>query len=65
MKKQLRVLITGIGTVAAQGFVKGVRQQDEFDVFLVSTDAREDNAGRYFTDAFYKVPRGDSPEYVS
>ena len=65
MKKQLRVLITGIGTVAAQGFVKGVRQQEEFDVFLVSTDAREDNAGRYFTDAFYKVPRGDSPEYVS
>ncbi len=65
MKQNMRVLITGIGTVAAQGFVKGVRQQDEFKVYLVSTDAREDNAGRYFTDAFYKVPRGDDPAYVA
>src|SRR3989344_3947507 len=65
MKKQIRVLVTGIGTVAAQGFIKGVRQQDEFDLYLVSTDAREDNAGRYFTDTFYKVPRGDDPNYVA
>lgn len=65
MKKQIKVLVTGIGTVAAQGFIKGVRQQDEFDLYLVSTDAREDNAGRYFTDKFYKVPRGDNPNYVT
>lgn len=58
------VLITGAGTVTCQSVIKGLRGQDEIDVTIVTVDAAGNVAGRYFSDAFYQVPRADDPDFV-
>lgn len=58
MRKSFSVLITGVGSTTALSVIKGLRKQNEFDVFIVGTDINEkDNiAGSYFCDKFFKVP---------
>ena len=58
MKKSLNVLITGVGSTTALSVIKGLRQQNEFNVFIVGTDIneKEDIAGSKFCDKFFKVP---------
>jgi len=58
MKKNIRVLVTGIGSTTALSVIKGLKKQKEFDVFIVGTDINEKNniAGSNFCDKFFKVP---------
>jgi len=58
------VLITGAGTVTCQSVIKGLRCQDEIDVTIVTVDASDQVAGRYFSDHFYRVPKAEDPQFV-
>jgi carbamoyl-phosphate synthase large subunit len=63
-QRSATVLITGAGTVTCQSVIKGLRTQEEIDVTLVTVDASNQVAGRYFSDYFYCVPRAGDPEFV-
>jgi len=56
--KKINVLITGVGSTTALSVIKGLKKQNEFDVFIVGTDINEkyDIAGSKFCDKFFKVP---------
>ncbi len=41
-----------------------MRTQDELDVTIITVDAADQVAGRYFSDHFYRVPRANDPEFV-
>ena len=58
MKRSLRVLITGVGSTTAICVIKGLKKQQEYDVYIVGTDTNEKTsiAGSNFCDSFYKVP---------
>ena len=58
MKRKFRVLITGVGSTTAISVIKGLKKQNEFDVFIIGADINEkDNiAGSKFCDKFFKVP---------
>lgn len=58
MRKSFRVLITGVGSTTALSVIKGLRKQKEFKVFIIGTDInkKDDIAGSYFCDKFFKVP---------
>lgn len=64
MKHRPTVVITGAGTVTCQSVVKALRMQDELPVEIVTVDMLQDAAGRYFSDAFYRVPAAKDPNYV-
>jgi carbamoyl-phosphate synthase large subunit len=63
-KRQIRVLITGSGTVTCQSFIKGLRQQSELDAYVVTTDPNPESAGRYFSNAFYTIPMAKDPQFL-
>lgn len=63
-RRQIRVLITGSGTVTCQSFIKGLRQQDELDAYIVTTDMNPESAGRYFSNAFYTVPAAKDEKFI-
>jgi carbamoyl-phosphate synthase large subunit len=66
--KSLRVLITGVGSTTSLSVIKGLRKQQEYDVFIVGTDTNVDDniAGSAFCDLFFQVPSaGHSGEYVA
>ncbi len=58
------VVITGSGTVTCQSVIKALRMQDEIPVEIVTVDAADQVAGRYFSDHFYKVPSASDPSFV-
>lgn len=62
---KFNILITSSGTVTAQGAIKGLRQQSEFEYRLITTDMDEFNAGKYFGDGFYKVPAAGHADYIT
>ncbi|AIJ04931.1 hypothetical protein JH146_0080 [Methanocaldococcus bathoardescens] len=57
-RKSFRVLITGVGSTTAISVIKGLRMQNEYDVFIVGVDINDkDNiAGSKFCDKFFKIP---------
>ncbi|MDO8555689.1 MAG: ATP-grasp domain-containing protein [Nanoarchaeota archaeon] len=58
------LLITSSGSVTAQGVIKGLKQQQEFEYRVIMADMNEKNAGRYFGDQFYKVPSAKEANYI-
>lgn len=64
MKSRPTVVITGSGTVTCQSVIKALRSQNELPVEIVTVDMVDDAAGRYFSDAFYRVPGAKDPNFV-
>ena len=64
--KQYRILLTSLGTTAAVGAIKALRNTDNANVFIVGTDInpRERIAGSSFCDKFVRIPRFDDARYV-
>lgn len=62
----LTVLITGVGSTTGISVLKGLRQQDRFNVRVIGTDINPSNiiAGSSFCDAFYSVPNALDPKYI-
>ena len=63
--KKYNVLITTSGSVTAQGVIKGLRKQNEFDCRLITTDIIENTPGKHISDKFYLLPNEKSDEYIS
>ena len=68
MEKQIKVLITSVGSTPAIAAIKALKKQKEFDVSIIGTDINEKTniAGSNFCDRFYKVPYAvDEKNYMS
>ena len=63
-QKRITILITGAGTATTISVIKGARQQKEFNVSIVSCDKSDNVAGRYMSDAFYKIPSAQDPAFL-
>ncbi|AVH64255.1 carbamoyl phosphate synthase-like protein [Nostoc sp. 'Peltigera membranacea cyanobiont' N6] len=63
----INVLITGMGSTTAISVVKGLRQQKEIKLRIIGVDINNKNeiAGSYFCDAFYRVPWAIDSNYIS
>jgi len=57
-KRNVRVLITGVGSTTAVSAIKGLRKQGTFNTFVVGADLNDGNniAGAAFCDNFYRIP---------
>ena len=62
-KKNIRVLVTGVGAIIGQGLIKSLRMLD--DVYIVGLDLNPKAFGRHCCDSFYCKPDAaeDSPIY--
>lgn len=62
----LCVMVSGAGAPGIRGTVYSLRKnRDGRQVRLVGIDMDPDAIGRRMTDAFYRVPSGDSPDYLN
>jgi carbamoyl-phosphate synthase large subunit len=63
----INVLITGMGSTTAISVVKSLRQQKEIKVRIIGVDINNKNeiAGSYFCDIFYRVPWATNSNYIS
>jgi len=61
---EINVLITGAGTATCQSVIKGLRSQNELKVRVITTDTNPGNAGRFFSDSFYKVPLAAQDDFI-
>jgi carbamoyl-phosphate synthase large subunit len=59
------ILRTGAGTATTLSVIKGVRQQKEFAVRVITCDRSDNVSGRYMSDAFYKIPSAEDPKFLS
>jgi len=55
-----RVLLTAVGCPGGPSVARALREE----FYVVGTDMDCRASGRYFVDAFYLVPAGDSPGYI-
>lgn len=63
--QRVTVLISGAGTATCQSIIKALRSQDDYAVRIVTMDMNPGNAGRYFSDAFHRVPPANDPAFIS
>ncbi|MFC1804506.1 ATP-grasp domain-containing protein [Candidatus Omnitrophota bacterium] len=63
--KRLNVLVTGAGTVTAGNVIKALNDAGGFRVISTDINKREFVAYAYFSDKFYRVPRGDDKRYIA
>ena len=56
--KRVNILVSAVGSTTAISVIKGLRGQDEYEVFIVGTDINDGHtiAGAQFCDKFFKVP---------
>ena len=58
------VLITAAGNVFMPGTTACIKNNGEREIRLIGADMNDDKTILEMADAYYPVPRGDSPEYV-
>lgn len=58
-----RILVTAVGGTLAPLNIRLLKRSRCSDVWVLGVDSRADAAGRYFADAFARVPPGDDPAY--
>jgi carbamoyl-phosphate synthase large subunit len=64
MKKHITILITGAGTTTTISVIKGIRQQKEFSIRLITCDRNDNVSGRYMSDKFYKIPSAEDAAFI-
>jgi carbamoyl-phosphate synthase large subunit len=68
MKKKVNVLLTGVGSTTAISVIKGLKKQNEYEIFIVGIDIFDENdiAGSKFCNKFFMVPPATNEiEYIS
>ncbi len=61
----LRILVTGAGAPGIAGTLYSLRNNpDTKEVIVVGVDAKEEVAGKYLCDKFYKVPYADELNFI-
>ncbi len=68
MKKKVNVLLTGVGSTTAISVIKGLKKQNEYEIFIVGIDIFDENdiAGSKFCNKFFMVPPAvNETEYIS
>ncbi len=61
----IKVLITGGGAPGIAGTIFALRSFFGKEVKIVVADARDDVPGKYMSDAFYTIPKANSPMFLS
>jgi carbamoyl-phosphate synthase large subunit len=64
MKRHVTILITGAGTTTAVSVIKGIQQQKEFSIRLVTCDRNDNVSGRYMSDRFYTIPSAEDAAFL-
>lgn len=64
MKKDITILLTGIGGPGAPGMIKCYKNNGERNVRIIGVDMNENAAGKGLVDAFYTVPKAKSPDFI-
>lgn len=63
--RKVNVLITGGGAPGIVGTIHALLfNEDKRPIRIVTVDAREDVVGRYFSDAFYKIPKTNDDRFI-
>lgn len=62
---KIKVLVTSVGSVTAQGVFKGLMKQREFDYKLIGTDMTKYNAGKLMVDRFYQIKPANDKKYIN
>ncbi len=63
-RRRFTILLDASGTATAISVIKGVRKQREYEVRIMAVDMDEFNASAFLSGRFYKVPPGDTAEYL-
>lgn len=64
MKKDITILLTGVGGPGAPGMIKCYRNNGERNIRMVGVDMNENIAGKGLVDVFYSVPRARSEGFI-
>lgn len=64
MKKDITILLTGVGGPGAPGMIKCYRNNGDRNIRIVGVDMNENAAGKGLVDSFYTVPKAKSPEFI-
>lgn len=62
-KKDVRVLVTGVGAIIGYGIIKSLRQSD-YSAYIVGMDIYEDAVGQHWCDKFIQAKYAVDPEYI-
>jgi len=62
--KDLRVVLTACGCPGASTLIRMLRNNGEREIEIVGTDVDQEAVGRFLTDKFYRVPPGNSKEFI-
>ncbi|MFW9934518.1 MAG: ATP-grasp domain-containing protein [Candidatus Thorarchaeota archaeon] len=62
--RKLKVVLTACGCPGASTLIHMLKRNGERPIEVIGTDMDEEAVGRFLTERFYKVPPGDSPEYI-
>jgi carbamoyl-phosphate synthase large subunit len=62
--KKLKVILTACGCPGASTLIQMLKNNGERAIEIVGTDMDDEAVGRFLTDKFYRVPAGNSEEYI-
>jgi len=62
--KDLKVILTACGCPGASTMIKMLKNNGERKIEIIGTDMDKEAVGRFLTDKFYRVPSGESKDYI-
>jgi carbamoyl-phosphate synthase large subunit len=65
MKPPLKMILTAVGCPGASTLINMLRRNGERKIEIIGVDMDGEASGRFMVDKFYKIPPGNSPNYIS
>ena len=62
--RDLKVIVTACGCPGASTLLRMLRENGERNIELIGTDMDGEAIGGFIVDRFYRIPSGDSPDFI-
>ena len=62
--KNLKILITAVGSPGSATNIKYLKEVKERKLSLIGTDLNHDKIGKHWCDKFYTVPKGGDEQFI-
>lgn len=62
--RKLKIILTACGCPGASTLIRMLKNNGEREIEIIGTDMDDEVVGRFFVDKFYRVPPGQSEEYI-